>query len=56
MYRTFNMGLGMIIAVPASAAADTVAALAAWQARPIGAIVPRAGGAPSRITGAPGAP
>jgi phosphoribosylformylglycinamidine cyclo-ligase len=56
MYRTFNMGLGMIIAVPAAAAADTVAALAAWQARVVGAIVPRAGGEASRIVGGPGAP
>jgi phosphoribosylformylglycinamidine cyclo-ligase len=53
MYRTFNMGLGMILAVPAVAAADTVAALAAWGARPVGAIVPRAGGEPSRLAGAP---
>ncbi|TMQ03746.1 MAG: phosphoribosylformylglycinamidine cyclo-ligase [Deltaproteobacteria bacterium] len=53
MYRTFNMGLGMIVAVPPAAAAGTVAALAAWGARPVGAIVPRAGGEPSRITGAP---
>jgi hypothetical protein len=48
------MGLGMIIAVPAGAAADTVAALAPWQARVVGAIVPRAGGEPSRIIGSPG--
>jgi hypothetical protein len=46
----------MIIAVPAAAAADTVAALAAWQARVVGAIVPRAGGEASRIVGGPGAP
>jgi phosphoribosylformylglycinamidine cyclo-ligase len=56
MYRTFNMGLGMVIAVPAEAAADTVAALATWQARTVGAIVPRAGGEPSRIAGRTGTP
>jgi len=56
MHRTFNMGLGMVIAVPAAAAADTVAALAAWQARVVGAIVPRAGGEPSRFAGPTGAP
>jgi hypothetical protein len=43
----------MIIAVPAAAAAQTVAALGAWQARVVGTIVPRAGGAPSRLLGAP---
>ena len=56
MYRTFNMGLGMVIAVPAAAAADTVAALATWQARTVGTIVPRAGGEPSRIAGRTGTP
>jgi phosphoribosylformylglycinamidine cyclo-ligase len=55
MYRTFNMGLGMIIVVPAAAAADAVAALAPWQARVVGAIVPRAGGEPSRLIGVDGA-
>jgi phosphoribosylformylglycinamidine cyclo-ligase len=51
MYRTFNMGLGMILVVPAAAAADCVAALSAWQARPVGTIVPRGSGEPSRILG-----
>jgi len=55
MYRTFNMGLGMIIVVPAAAATDAVAALAPWQARVVGAIVPRAGGEPSRLIGVDGA-
>jgi phosphoribosylformylglycinamidine cyclo-ligase len=49
MYRTFNMGLGMIIAVPAEAAPATVELLAGARARVVGAIVPRAGGAPSRL-------
>jgi phosphoribosylformylglycinamidine cyclo-ligase len=55
MYRTFNMGLGMIVVVPAGAADECIAALAPWQARVVGAIVPRAGGEPSRVVG-PGAP
>jgi phosphoribosylformylglycinamidine cyclo-ligase len=54
MARTFNMGLGMIIAVPPEAAAQTVALLASWQARVVGAIVPRAGGEPSRMVEAAG--
>ncbi|HEY0990774.1 MAG TPA: phosphoribosylformylglycinamidine cyclo-ligase [Kofleriaceae bacterium] len=49
MLRTFNMGLGMLVVVPAEAAAGTVAMLAADRARVVGAIVPRAGGAPSRL-------
>jgi phosphoribosylformylglycinamidine cyclo-ligase len=49
MARTFNMGLGMIVAVPAGAAAAACAALAGAQGRVVGAIVPRAGGAPSRL-------
>jgi len=52
MLRTFNMGLGMIIAVPPGAAADTVRLLADRQARVVGSIVPRAGGEPSRLVGA----
>jgi phosphoribosylformylglycinamidine cyclo-ligase len=55
MYRTFNMGLGVIITVPAEAAAETVRLLAGWQARVVGSLVPRDGGEPSRLTGvAPG--
>jgi len=55
MYRTFNMGLGMIVVVPAGDATACIAALAPWHARVVGAIVPRAGGDPSRVVG-PGAP
>ncbi len=49
--RTFNMGLGMVIVVPADDASATVTALAPWSARPVGRLVPRAGGAPSRYSG-----
>jgi len=56
MYRTFNMGLGMVIAVPPPDVATAVAVLAGWQARVVGAVVPRAGGAASRIVGAAGLP
>ncbi len=56
MYRTFNMGLGMIIAVPAEAATATLALLAGSHARVVGTLVPRAGGEPSRIIGAASAP
>jgi phosphoribosylformylglycinamidine cyclo-ligase len=52
MYRTFNMGLGAIVVVPADAAAATVELLAGSRARVVGAIAPRAGGAPSRLIGA----
>ena len=51
MYRTFNMGLGMVIVVPPDARAAALAALAGDRARVVGAIVPRAGGEPSRIRG-----
>ncbi|MGE5183789.1 MAG: phosphoribosylformylglycinamidine cyclo-ligase, partial [Acidobacteriota bacterium] len=44
MRRTFNMGLGMIVVVPADAAARTVALLAGARARVVGSLVPRAGG------------
>ncbi|HEX4423699.1 MAG TPA: phosphoribosylformylglycinamidine cyclo-ligase [Kofleriaceae bacterium] len=53
MQRTFNMGLGMIVAVPAEAADDTVRLLAPEAARVVGALVPRGAGAASRILGAP---
>jgi phosphoribosylformylglycinamidine cyclo-ligase len=49
MRRTFNMGLGMVIVVPAEAAMPTVAALGAARARVVGRIVPRDGGASSRL-------
>jgi phosphoribosylformylglycinamidine cyclo-ligase len=52
MMRTFNMGLGMLVVVPPGAVAQTVALLARWQARVVGAIVPRRGGEPARFTGA----
>jgi phosphoribosylformylglycinamidine cyclo-ligase len=49
MRRTFNMGLGMLIVVPAGAAERTVALLTAQRARVVGKLVPRAGGEPSRL-------
>jgi phosphoribosylformylglycinamidine cyclo-ligase len=53
MQRTFNLGLGMIVAVPAEAADATVRLLAPEDARVVGALVPRGAGAASRILGAP---
>ena len=49
MLRVFNMGLGMVVVVPAEAVASATAALADAQGRVVGTIVPRAGGAPSRL-------
>ena len=49
MRRTFNMGIGMIIVVPADAAQKTVSLLAKDKARVVGRLVPRAGGEPSRL-------
>jgi phosphoribosylformylglycinamidine cyclo-ligase len=49
MRRTFNMGLGMLIVVPADAAERTVALLASSRARVVGQLVPRNGGEPSRL-------
>jgi phosphoribosylformylglycinamidine cyclo-ligase len=49
MARTFNMGLGMLIVVPASAAVKAVAVLEPQRARVVGRLVPRAGGEPSRM-------
>ena len=51
MDRTFNMGLGMIIVVPAADAARTVELLAPERARVVGKLVPRAGGEASRFVG-----
>ena len=51
MYRTFNMGLGMIFAVPADIAGDCVTTLGPWGGRVVGKIVPRADGVPSRLIG-----
>ncbi len=49
MRRTFNMGLGMLIVVAPDLADAAVAALAPENARVVGALVPRAGGEPSRF-------
>ncbi|HEU0036861.1 MAG TPA: phosphoribosylformylglycinamidine cyclo-ligase [Kofleriaceae bacterium] len=49
MRRTFNMGLGMTIVVPADVAERTVTLLASYHARIVGTLVPRAGGEPSRL-------
>ena len=49
MRRTFNMGLGMIVVVPAEAADQTVALLASSRARVVGTLVPRGGGESSRM-------
>jgi phosphoribosylformylglycinamidine cyclo-ligase len=49
--RTFNLGLGMVIVVPPEAADSTVALLAGAGARVVGRLVPRAGGASSRLAG-----
>jgi phosphoribosylformylglycinamidine cyclo-ligase len=51
MRRTFNMGIGMTIVVPADVAEQTVRLLAPERARVIGTLVPRAGGEPSRYVG-----
>ncbi|MDQ3368328.1 MAG: phosphoribosylformylglycinamidine cyclo-ligase [Myxococcota bacterium] len=51
MRRTFNLGLGMTIVVPADAAERTVSLLAPERARIVGRLVPRAGGEASRFLG-----
>lgn len=51
MLRTFNMGLGMIIVVPPTAAHHTVQLLANHGARIVGKLVPRSGGSASRMRG-----
>jgi len=48
MRRTFNMGLGMTIVVPAEVAKRAVELLAGSHARVVGTLVPRAGGEASR--------
>jgi phosphoribosylformylglycinamidine cyclo-ligase len=49
MRRTFNLGLGMLIVVPAETAERATSLLAASRARVVGRLVPRAGGEPSRM-------
>jgi phosphoribosylformylglycinamidine cyclo-ligase len=49
MRRTFNMGLGMLILVPADAGERTAQLLSGAHARIVGRLVPRAGGEPSRL-------
>lgn len=49
MLRTFNMGLGMIVVVPAAAADGAVRLLANHSARIVGKLVPREGGSASRM-------
>jgi phosphoribosylformylglycinamidine cyclo-ligase len=51
MRRTFNLGIGMVIVVPADSAQRVVVMLAGAQARVVGKLVPRAGGAESRFAG-----
>jgi phosphoribosylformylglycinamidine cyclo-ligase len=51
MRRTFNLGLGMVIVVPAGAADGAVALLAESGARVVGRLAPRAGGDPARFVG-----
>jgi phosphoribosylformylglycinamidine cyclo-ligase len=54
MRRTFNMGIGMTIVVPADVADETVRLLAPERARVIGTLVPRDGREASRYVGDPG--
>ncbi len=51
MRRTFNLGLGMVIVVPAEAAERAAEALAGARARVVGRLVPRGGGDASRFVG-----
>jgi phosphoribosylformylglycinamidine cyclo-ligase len=51
MRRTFNMGLGMTIIVPADAVDTTLGLLQSDRARVVGKLVPRGGGEPSRYVG-----
>jgi phosphoribosylformylglycinamidine cyclo-ligase len=51
MRRTFNMGLGMLVVVGTDHVAGALAALAAYRPRPVGRLVPRGAGAPSRFVG-----
>jgi phosphoribosylformylglycinamidine cyclo-ligase len=49
--RTFNGGLGMLIVCAPADAEAAVAAVAPWGARPVGRLVARGDGAPSRFIG-----
>ncbi|MCW5807168.1 MAG: phosphoribosylformylglycinamidine cyclo-ligase [Deltaproteobacteria bacterium] len=49
MYRTFNMGLGMVIVVPPAIADRVVDMLRESRARVVGRLVQRGTGAPSRV-------
>ena len=49
--RTFNLGLGMVVVVPAQAASAALAALAPVRGRVVGELVPRGHGEPSRYRG-----
>jgi len=51
--RTFNMGLGMIIVVPAAEATRALGLLAPWAGRAVGQLVARGAGASSRYRGEP---
>jgi phosphoribosylaminoimidazole (AIR) synthetase len=51
MRRTFNMGLGMIIVVPHAVRDAALSALAPWQGRVVGSLVPRDGRGASRYVG-----
>ena len=51
MRRTFNGGLGMLIVVAPGDADRAIAALAPWQGRAVGRLVPRGSGAPARFVG-----
>ena len=49
--RTFNCGLGMVIVLAEADAATAAARLEPWGARPVGRLVPRGAGEPSRYVG-----